>query len=61
MFFGWLTSLRAYLGAILVGDLLWESLQLPLYTIWKTGTFKKQAFAVAAPEDCRAGDSIRAR
>jgi Cu(I)/Ag(I) efflux system membrane protein CusA/SilA len=42
----WLRGLRAYLASIAVGNLGWESLQLPLYTIWNTGTFREQAFAV---------------
>jgi hypothetical protein len=42
----WLRSLRAYLGTIALGNLVWEFLHLPLYTIWTTGTPREQAFAV---------------
>src|SRR6516164_6503337 len=42
----WLLTLRLYLGLLLIGDLIWEALQLPLYTIWTTGTPWEQAFAV---------------
>ncbi len=42
----WLQSLRRYLGVSIVANLVWEILQLPLYTLWATGTRKEQAFAV---------------
>jgi hypothetical protein len=51
----WLRSLRLYLGAIAVGNLVWETLQLPLYTIWRTGTVREQAFAVF---HCMLGDLL---
>lgn len=35
---GWLAALRAYLAVILVLSLIWETAQLPLYTIWNEGT-----------------------
>lgn len=34
----WLAALRSYLVAIAVGNLVWEFAQLPLYTVWKTGS-----------------------
>jgi hypothetical protein len=40
---GWLPGLRTYLGLVLVGNLLWESFHLPLYTIWQTGSLQEQA------------------
>jgi hypothetical protein len=49
----WLHALRRYFGAILVGNLVWESAQLPLYTLWKTGTVRDLAVAVI---HCTAGD-----
>ncbi len=49
----WLRTLRRYFGAILVGNLVWEAAQLPLYTIWKTGTVRDLAVAVI---HCTAGD-----
>ena len=30
--------MRAYFGAFLIGNLVWESLQLPLYAIWREGS-----------------------
>jgi len=51
----WLRSLRVYLGAIATGNLAWETLQLPLYTIWRTGTLREQAFAVF---HCTFGDLL---
>lgn len=49
----WLQFLRRYLGASLAANLLWEILQLPLFTLWTTGTFRQQAFAVF---HCTIGD-----
>jgi hypothetical protein len=51
----WLHGLRVYLGLMAVGNLIWEVLQLPLYTIWQTGTLREQAFAVA---HCTLGDLL---
>ena len=51
----WLLSLRAYLGFILIGNLIWETLQLPLYTIWTTGAPSERAFAVL---HCTLGDLL---
>ncbi len=48
-------SLRAYLGLSLVGNLTWEVLQLPLYTIWTAGSVREQAFAVV---HCTLGDLL---
>lgn len=42
----WLRGLKAYLGVTAVANLLWEILQLPLYTIWTTGTGREIIFAV---------------
>ena len=33
-----LSAVGRYLLTILVGNLLWESAQLPLYTIWRDGS-----------------------
>ncbi|MDI1287990.1 MAG: hypothetical protein PSV46_26665 [Reyranella sp.] len=49
----WLHILRRYFGAIVVGNLVWEAAQLPLYAIWKTGTARDLAIAVL---HCTAGD-----
>ena len=48
-------ALGIYLGATAVANLLWEALQLPLYTIWTTGTAREIAFAVL---HCTAGDVL---
>ena len=52
---GWLAALRTYLGASFAGHVVWETLQLPLYTIWSTGSFREQVFAVA---HCTVGDLL---
>jgi hypothetical protein len=44
-----------YLGVIAGGNLIWETLQLPLYTIWTTGIAREQAFAVL---HCTVGDIL---
>jgi hypothetical protein len=51
----WLLGLRVYIGMIAVGNLVWETLQLPLYTIWDTGTLREQVFAVV---HCSIGDVL---
>jgi hypothetical protein len=48
-----LPALRSYLALSLPLHLLWETAQLPLYTIWTTGTAGQKAFAVM---HCTAGD-----
>jgi hypothetical protein len=53
--FIWLRAVRTYFAVIVVGNLVWESLQLPLYTIWTTGSPGEKAFAVA---HCTAGDVL---
>lgn len=50
-----LAGLRYYLFASTGLHLLWEIVQIPLYTIWKTGTNKEIAFAIL---HCTAGDAI---
>jgi len=52
---GWPQALRRYLGVSICAHLVWETLQLPLYTLWTTGTRKQQAFAVA---HCTVGDAM---
>ena len=44
-----------YRGVTAVANLLWEFLQLPLYTIWTTSTVREIAFAVM---HCTAGDVL---
>ena len=50
-----LRAIRIYLSLVLLGNLIWEALQLPLYTIWQTGTLRQQAFAVV---HCTGGDFL---
>ena len=52
---GWLPAIRAYLVWVGVGNLVWETLQLPLYTLWRTGTPRE--IAVAALH-CTGGDVV---
>jgi hypothetical protein len=49
----WLGALRVYLGTTAAAHLIWEVAQLPLYTIWRTGTSREIAFAVF---HCTVGD-----
>ena len=49
----WLQTTRVYLAVSAALHLGWEMLQLPLYTIWRTGTPGEIAFAVI---HCTAGD-----
>ena len=51
----WLAALRSYLAMIAVANLAWEMAQLPLYTIWRTGTAGEKVFAVV---HCTAGDLL---
>lgn len=51
----WPQTLRRYLGVSIVAHLIWEVLQLPLYTVWTTGTLTQQAFAVL---HCTLGDAM---
>jgi hypothetical protein len=48
-------SLRSYLGFSLIGHLIWEIVQLPLYTLWTTGSVQQKAFAVV---HCTIGDVL---
>jgi hypothetical protein len=51
----WLIAIRLYLVAIALGNLLWETAQLPLYTLWRTGT---PATIAAAVLHCTLGDLL---
>lgn len=51
----WLPALGTYLGAMVAMNLVWEVLQLPLFTIWTTGTLAEQTFAVV---HCTGGDLL---
>ena len=50
-----LRAIGQYLIASAVGHLLWEIVQLPLYTIGQTGTTATKAFAVI---HCTGGDIV---
>lgn len=49
----WLVAIRRYLVATIVGNLLWEVAQMPLYTLWVTGTTRELAQAIV---HCTLGD-----
>lgn len=49
----WLRFLRAYFVYVVVANLVWETAQLPLYTLWQTASVRDQAFAAL---HCTAGD-----
>ena len=51
----WLSALRAYLASSLGFHFVWEVAQLPLYTIWTTGTFREKAFTAV---HCTLGDVV---
>jgi hypothetical protein len=46
-------ALYLIIGAI--GNLVWEAIQIPLYTIWRTGTWREIFIAVT---HCTAGDVL---
>lgn len=50
----WHAALRRYLAAIAVGNLAWEFLHIPLYTIGRIGTWWEITFAVL---HCTGGDT----
>ena len=52
---GWLYGLRRYLVVVAIGNLVWETAQLPLYTVWADGTPRDKLIAVA---HCAAGDLL---
>jgi hypothetical protein len=52
---GRLKSIRVYLTVSALVHFTWEALQLPLYTIWNTGTIPEKAVALA---HCTASDLL---
>lgn len=50
-----ITSFGLYLLIIAVTNLIWETIQLPLYTLWNDGSAGEIVFAVA---HCTAGDIL---
>jgi len=53
--FTWHRLFRRYLALMIVLNLVWEVVQLPLYTLWREGTASGIAFAVL---HCTGGDII---
>jgi hypothetical protein len=51
----WSRSSLVYIAVSAVLQLIWEFVQLPLYTIWTTGTAREIAFAAV---HCTAGDLL---
>ena len=51
----WLPTMRRYLAAIAMGNLAWEIVQMPLYTLWRTGSTQDIAFAIV---HCTGGDVL---
>jgi hypothetical protein len=51
----WLIVLRGYALAIVLGNLVWELAQLPLYTIWDEGDAGRILFAAV---HCTGGDVV---
>jgi len=51
----WLNVLRRYLAAMALGNLIWEFAQIPLYTLWETGSPSEIVFAVL---HCTGGDIL---
>jgi hypothetical protein len=51
----WLAAIRRYLVAAAVGNLIWETAQLPLYTLWRTEPARSLVRAVL---HCTAGDIV---
>jgi hypothetical protein len=52
---GWLPALRRYLAVLAIGNLVWELLHMPLYTLWSTGTWGEILFAAL---HCTGGDLL---
>ena len=51
----WLPAMRRYLAVIAVANLVWETAQMPLYTLWRTSSVVSIAFAVI---HCTVGDVL---
>ena len=51
----WHTNLRRYLIVSAFSHLVWEFIQLPLYTLWRAGSAAEIAYAVM---HCTAGDIV---
>lgn len=51
----WPLAIRRYVWGSFALHLVWEIVQLPLYTLWTTGTLSQQAFAIL---HCTVGDTM---
>lgn len=51
----WLAVFRRYALFVAVSNLVWEALQIPLYTIWSEGSEGEIAFSVV---HCTGGDVV---
>lgn len=51
----WHAALRRYLPVVAGGNLAWEFAHMPLYTVWRSGTWKEIAFAAV---HCTGGDLL---
>jgi len=51
----WIRTIRRYILFVFAANLIWEFVQLPLYTIWETGTTGELVFAAV---HCTGGDLL---
>jgi hypothetical protein len=51
----WLPALRTYVAVLVPLMLVWETAQMPLYTLWQTGTVGEIAYAIV---HCTLGDAL---
>ncbi len=51
----WLTKIRRYLAVLTIGNLIWEFAQMPLYSLWNTGSTQEIIFAAI---HCTGGDVL---
>ena len=51
----WVAVMRRYLAFIILANVAWEFLQMPLYMLWREGTGAEIAFAAL---HCSAGDAL---
>jgi hypothetical protein len=51
----WISALRRYLLAVVLGNLIWEFAQLPLYTVWQQDSARD---IVVAAAHCTGGDIL---
>lgn len=51
----WRFVLARFVPLLVAGNLVWENLQLPFYTLWQEGTPRSRVFAVV---HCTIGDAM---